>query len=248
MPDGIPPDPPFSKGGVGEKEEVGGVASIAYLLQSLADVPRSDAWLAPAERDHLASLRVPKRRADWRLGRWTAKNALARRLCCDDLTRLAVLADDDGAPAAWVDGGRAPVSLSLSHAGGQGLSAIGPVAIALGCDLETIAKHPASLVEDYFTDAERAAVAAVSPAQRGVLVTLIWSAKEAALKAAREGLRLDTRSVDVKLDGLPTTDGWHPLTVVRRDTAQCFAGWWRRTDRRILTIASAPASGLPRAL
>jgi hypothetical protein len=36
-----------------------------------------------------------------------------------------------------------------------------------------------------------------APHERAVLATLIWSAEEAALPALREGLRLDTREVEV---------------------------------------------------
>jgi hypothetical protein len=42
--------------------------SLYWLTQTLADVPRQDDWLTPAERACLAKLRFPKRRAEWRLG------------------------------------------------------------------------------------------------------------------------------------------------------------------------------------
>ena len=39
------------------------------------EVPADDEWLTGAEHDVLAGLTMAKRRADWRLGRWTAKDA-----------------------------------------------------------------------------------------------------------------------------------------------------------------------------
>ena len=50
---------------------------VYWLEQSAADVPAEDEWLSESERTVLAGLRFPKRRADWRLGRWTAKCAAA---------------------------------------------------------------------------------------------------------------------------------------------------------------------------
>jgi hypothetical protein len=48
-----------------------------WLTQSLAEVPAGEAWLGSSERVALACLQVEKRRADWRLGRHTAKTAAA---------------------------------------------------------------------------------------------------------------------------------------------------------------------------
>ena len=46
-----------------------------WLTACAADVPAGDAWLSAAERHVQSGLRIEKRRADWRLGRWTAKQA-----------------------------------------------------------------------------------------------------------------------------------------------------------------------------
>ena len=89
-----------------------------------------------------------------------------------------------------------------------------------------------------------------------MLVTLLWSAKESALKALHEGLRLDTRSMDVSLvdadppqaeerlyDSCPVSlkapapDGWRPLRV-RYGSARVFRGWWRLADDMVRTIVS----------
>jgi 4'-phosphopantetheinyl transferase len=67
----------------------------------------------------------------------------------------------------------------------------------LGCDLELIEPRELNFVHDFFTPGELAAVQALPPGpDRDTLITVIWSAKEAALKALREGLRLDTRQID----------------------------------------------------
>ena len=49
-----------------------------YLIeQREEDVPESNDWLAERERNHVRTLTFLKRRADWRLGRWAAKCAIA---------------------------------------------------------------------------------------------------------------------------------------------------------------------------
>ena len=50
---------------------------VYWLEQSDADVPADNGWLSANEAARLNAMRFPKRRDDWRLGRWTAKNALA---------------------------------------------------------------------------------------------------------------------------------------------------------------------------
>ena len=83
-------------------------ASVAagWLTRSRADVRSRRGLGSRTPSAGLAGLRVPKRREDWRLGRWTAKAALGGR--------RRDLAAADGAPEPWRDGERLPVSLSLS--------------------------------------------------------------------------------------------------------------------------------------
>ena len=105
---------------------------IHWLIQSLDDCPeilRGDAppgWLGAAERERLAGFKVEKRRRDWLLGRWTAKNLVQRYLAqstgdAPALETIFIGADADGAPYAGCEGRgargdeRIPVSLSISH-------------------------------------------------------------------------------------------------------------------------------------
>jgi 4'-phosphopantetheinyl transferase len=223
--------------------------SVAYLLHCAADVPDDDDWLTLAERVHLDTLRIPKRRDEWRLGRWTAKGALALYADRSDLvpSRIAILADDSGVPAALIDGVRAPMTLSISHAGGRALCTVAPADIALGCDLEQIEPRSEIFVRDYFTPAECALVDRATGAQQARLVTLIWSAKEAALKALREGLRLDTRVVEIDVPCAAPGREWRPFVATYAEGGRRFDGWWHCGDM-VATIATAPALDTPRAL
>ena len=84
----------------------------------------------------------------------------------------------------------------------------------LGCDLEIIEPRSDAFVADYFTTEEQALIARASAADRPRLLALLWSAKESALKALHEGLRLDTRCVIVSpFDESFDLNGWSPLRV-----------------------------------
>ena len=50
---------------------------LCWLSQGMEDAPADDAWLSPVEAGYVSRLRFPKRRTEFRLGRWTAKQALA---------------------------------------------------------------------------------------------------------------------------------------------------------------------------
>ena len=79
---------------------------VYWLEQSELDVPTADDWLSSNEVVRLNGMRVAKRRADWRLGRWTAKCALAIYLTLPDhpqsLQEIEVRPAPSGAPEAFV--------------------------------------------------------------------------------------------------------------------------------------------------
>jgi 4'-phosphopantetheinyl transferase len=214
-----------------------------------AQVPGDDDWLTPAERARLAELRIGRRGAEWRLGRWTAKRAVAlvdgRALTFD---RIAIIATESGAPLALIDSTPAPCAISISHTAGRGLCVVAPSAVALGCDLERVEPRGGAFVADYFTAAERAVVEQAAADQRACLATLIWSAKEAVLKALREGLRLDTREVEVTPASAAAVEGWRPLVGTHAPSGRRFDGWWRRAGDLVATVAADTRLGAPQAL
>lgn len=251
---------------------------VYWLEQSEADVPGDHEWLSARERVQLGTLRFPRRRADWLLGRWTAKQAVASYLeLPTDLQNLAhteIHSRASGAPETFLGEQQAPVTISLSHRGGRAVCAVTADHGTLGCDLEVIEPRSRAFVADYFASEEQALVARAAPADRPWLVTLIWSAKESALKALLAGLRLDTRCVIVSLDdsaGSRNEDGefcgqpgyaddrdlpprqlgavnsWHPLRV-RHLNDRAFLGWWQDTGNLMRTIVGSPPPRRPRLL
>ena len=219
------------------------MAQVYWLGQRLADVPPGSAWLSEAEREAEARLRVPKRRLDWRLGRWTAKLALLRlrALGGDGLGELAALeirAAPSGVPRAFRDGVRVPWTVSISHSRGRAIVAVRPDASAVGCDIEAVEPRGQAFLEDSFTLAERDAIAA-SPAPE-LWATLYWSAKESAMKVLGEGLRLPLASFAVASLGERTTGtGWRSLELLERRSARRFAGYWRSDHDCVLAILGA---------
>ena len=241
---------------------------ILWLEQSTDDIPTSDDWLSPAEKLRLDAMRFPKRRADWRLGRWTAKRVVSAYLCRPCVPAIEIRSAASGAPEAFLENEPAGVSISITHRVGIAACAVAPSETLIGCDLELIELRSDAFLADYFTTSEQALVQGVSDAEQIVSSTLLWSAKESALKALKTGLRSDTRSVEVSFgEPLPTAptdylkgraqssfsdaplDGgdWRPLTVTQAN-GQAFRGLWLSTGDLVRTVVTAPSSGAPRML
>ncbi len=221
-----------------------------WLISRRGDVPPGDDWLGENEREVLAGLRVERRRSDWRLGRWTAKAALGRwfDLLDSPSNRIEVLAAADGAPEAWVDGRRAPVSISISHRAGRALAVIDATPAAVGCDLEVVEPRSDAFVSDWLAPSEQRLVIEGDESRRALLANLIWTAKEAAAKVRREGLRLDVRSAVVSLPDAAATSHWRPISVDWPDGAAPTRGWWRAEPGWVMTIAAEPGPAVPRKL
>jgi 4'-phosphopantetheinyl transferase len=207
----------------------------AWLTRCSADVPPGDGWLGPRERAVLAGLRIPKRRDDWRLGRWTAKAAVAAHLGTEP-ARIEILAAADGAPEAWLDGAPVPLSVSLSHRAGRAVAAVNAPPHPVGCDLELLEPRSPAFVREWLAPREQALVAQRVGAERDTLANLLWSAREAAAKVRREGLRLDVRRAEVVLGAAGGGD-WHRFSVRWPDGAPATSGWWRCEPGWVLTIA-----------
>lgn len=230
-----------------------------WLLLHVSDVPAVDDWLSPAEREVLARFWAPKRIRDWRLGRWTGKRALARAGVGEvreadpaSLARISIRSTDTGSPCVFLDDRECDWLVSLSHAGEYGACAVARRPAALGCDVESIGRRGEEFVVDWFTAAERRLVgAAAGEGDRSRAVTVVWSAKESALKALGVGLRLDTREVEVELISQPEGESaiaasWSRLVV--HAPSRSLDGWWRADDERVLTVVADPRPALPRAL
>ena len=218
-------------------------AGVRWNLARADDVPADDDWLAGEERAVLARLTIAKRRADWRLGRWVAKTLIAEVLGTP-AHRLVILAAEDGAPEALVDGAPSGLSLSLSHRDGVAVAAIVALPTKVGIDLETLEPRSDAFVRDWLADDEQAALPSAGQA-RDLQVLCCWTGKEASAKARREGLRLDVRRAVVEAGSPVGGSGWAPLLVTWHTEGIAHQGWWRHDDRRVIAVVTDPPSGPP---
>ena len=143
---------------------------VYWLEQIEGDLPADDSWLSATEIAHMNSMRIPKRRADWRLGRWTAKRAFAARL--DIPAPLRLLASIEirpaasGAPELFFANKPAGATISLTHCDGRAACAIASPGTVLGCDMESIEPRSDIFIADYFTEEEQAFIAQSPSADR----------------------------------------------------------------------------------
>jgi 4'-phosphopantetheinyl transferase len=147
----------------------------------------------------------------------------------------------DGAPEVWIGGGRAPVSLSLSHRGERALAVATRAPSVVGCDLELIEPRSEAFQREWLAPAEQEQLTAAAPEHAPLLVNLLWAGKEAAAKLRREGLRLNVRQLVVTPG--PARNGWAPLTV--SDGGEGLEGWWRADAGYVMTVVCDPASKGP---
>ena len=222
---------------------------VYWLEQTEADVPAANDWLSTNELLRLNGLRFAKRHADWRLGRWTAKRAVAafQNLSAlpHVLARIEIRPAPSGAPEVFVANRPADATISLSHRSGLAMCAVAPGNLRLGCDLEVIEPHSQAFAADYFAGPEQERIASAPAEERDRLLALLWSGKESALKALREGLRLDTRCAIVNCDVKSVdVNGWSELYVLYSGGSD-FHGWWRQADGMLRTLVADPRPGPP---
>jgi 4'-phosphopantetheinyl transferase len=201
--------------------------------------------LSISEQAHFAGFRFPKRRDEWLLGRWAAKSLAASLPVCQSIPidRIQIANTAEGAPYYQVVDGLTPADcLTISHSDRLAFCALcSAPGLHIGADLEKIDPRSGTFVQDYFTPTERELVNGCPVESRPLLVTLIWSAKEAMLKALGVGLRLDTRMVEVCgfESSLPAQTGWQAIRVVdNRAPGHAWIAWWQHRRPFILTLAA----------
>ena len=107
--------------------------------------------------------------------------------------------------------------------------------------LETVEERSPAFLVDFFTDDEQQLAADAPAIHRDLLVTLLWSAKESALKAMGCGLRSDTRWVSVAPDHIlnPSDEQWNQLSITHR-SGRIFRGWWSEFGGLVRTVVAEP--------
>jgi 4'-phosphopantetheinyl transferase len=225
---------------------------VAWHSQGMGDVPSDDGWLSPLEAEWIGRMRFEKRSSEFRMGRWTAKNAVSlfldRPCTAEALHEVEINRAPGGAPVPLVEGQPAPVSISMTDRADQAVCVVGPRGVGLGVDLELVEPRTDAFVADFLTVSEQRHVGeAPDPGEHGLRANLVWCGKEAALKVLRTGLRRDTRSVEVSFPAEPGVDGWAAM-LVRATEGTEFPGWWKRFGAFLLTVAASRPIAPPRPL
>ena len=229
---------------------------VHWLEQRAADVPADSGWLSPLECAHLDGLRFAKRRADWRLGRWTAKHALAKCLDLDSgsLAGIEIRPAVSGAPEVSRQIDRSGflygfvTAMAWRHAWSH-------LRAPCCCDLEVLEPRSHAFLADYFAAPEQQLIGTSPGADRDKVLNLFWSAKESTLKALGVGLREDSRCVIVgPIDGLswpnqlsdadrrpfaggPAAGRWNPMQVIYT-RGRIFHGWWQQEGSLLRTLVA----------
>ncbi len=179
----------------------------SYAIQSIPDLAAEldaagDAFacarLTPAERARFATLRVPKRRAEWLAGRLAAKAAFARHAAAGTApAEVSILSRPSRAPFIVEAPG---LRLSISHCQDYAVAVV--AAFDIGVDVERTEARPAVLARAILCPDEERLLEHVCgcPAEVDAMVTRFWSRKEAVAKFLHLGGSLDFRCINTAGD------------------------------------------------
>ena len=154
-------------------------------------------WLDESELVRRRRFVRPGPRREFTLCRAALRALLCRDLDCGN-EELSFGASDHGKPFALVGGLPAPVSFNVSHSGRHGLIAIAPRG-RIGVDVED-RRARRDMDDDIrllFAPGEQVGLASAEGDRKADLFYSLWTMKEALVKAAGVGLRIDTTSFEI---------------------------------------------------
>ncbi|PKO06273.1 MAG: hypothetical protein CVU41_07510 [Chloroflexi bacterium HGW-Chloroflexi-3] len=215
---------------------------VFWCIKKFDSIPEDLDWLSPQEINRYRQFRFPKRQQEWISGRWTTKKLLSNRLTGSDtlpFQELSIHNEVSGAPFVMWNDQRLEGSLSISHRGENVVAAFCfDPDITIGIDLEEIEAKSRGFVEDYFTKPEAKSILALSIKEQALAASLLWSGREAIVKALQIGLRIDTRQIAFNLPPLKTYEDWQPIKILQCP-AECknLKLFWRKLNHSLVTLA-----------
>ena len=154
-------------------------------------------WLDEYERARWRRYRFDRPRREFALCRAALRSILCRWLDCKN-DQLAFGALEHGKPFALMSGQPAPVSFSVSHSGRHGLIAVA-TRERLGVDVEDRIprRNFNGLTETVFGPNEQAEFRLLADHDRSATFYMLWTLKEALIKALGTGFSLNPSGFEV---------------------------------------------------
>ena len=174
---------------------------VTIIHVNLAPAPAQEEaafdWLDRNERDRWRRFRVDRARREFALCRAALRANLCERLACTN-DRLAFGFLEHGKPFAIVDGSPSTSSFNVSHSGKHGLIALAPRG-QLGVDVEErVARRDLDgISEMVYGPREQSALAERTGNGKIHLFFMLWTIKEALIKALGTGFSLDPSGFEV---------------------------------------------------
>ena len=215
---------------------------IYWNMIGFSHIPENFDWLNEAELQQMQGFRFPKKRQDWLSGRWTAKSLLRNIFQTSqniELKDLSIQNKPSGAPYALHNGKPLDGSISISHRGNYAVTAFSfDPSLSLGIDLELVEEKSQGFIEDYFTKAETYQIVHLSSDEQMLASSLLWSGREALVKAHQIGLRVDTRAFELKYAPANKKETWQPLEILIYPSEMGLVKlFWLPFDEYIITLA-----------
>lgn len=182
----------------------------------------SDTPLSNAQEQRLATLTSPARRLEYRLSRQCLQRALAHESPASDSQQLPA----SGPPVLPAESG---LHAALAHTSGLAVCALYQRPVGLDLEQRGRTLHWQSLAKRWFTPLEQASLAAMSPAAGQDRFLLLWTLKEAWLKATHQGIANNLQQLQLTHAG---TDPAHwQLSLPAGETgwqagAMAVSGYW----------------------
>lgn len=136
------------------------------------------------------------------LGRIAVKKAAAQYLREEGVAYVSLVVRNDATGVPYLSIGstvREDIRISLSHESAGAVAVVGRATDpAFGIDIERIRSFDAHLREAFLTPEEERMIQVLPRAEQSRALTLLWSLKEAFLKAAGTGLREHPRELVVR--------------------------------------------------
>ena len=215
---------------------------VFWSVLSFDSIPEDLDWLSLPEQNRYQQFRFPKRQNDWLLGRWVAKNLLSNLLIYSDTLpfhELSIHNEESGVPFVMWNDQRLEGSLSISHRGENAVAAFCfDPEISIGIDLEEIEAKSRGFVKDYFTEPEARMVLALPIGEQALAASLLWSGREAIVKALQIGLRIDTLQIALKPLPLSSHEDWQQIGILQCPTeCKYLKLFWRKINGALITLA-----------